>query len=105
MELSVSSELRKLNELRSTTHLLAHIPTSFFFLNQFSSFQLLLTDEYEAGNQSCQSLCKRFDVFVLELEELFVPKPLLWEWLWLLSTPVTILGKISIPIAYYLTTV
>merc|ERR1712130_435345 len=34
----------------------------------------------------------RLDVFVLELEELFVPKPLLWEWLWLLSTPVTILG-------------
>ena len=34
----------------------------------------------------------RLDVFVLELEELFVPAPLLWEWLWLLSFPVTFLG-------------
>ena len=34
----------------------------------------------------------RFDVFVLEVEELFVPKPLIWEWLWLLSLPVTIIG-------------
>merc|ERR1712168_1297848 len=32
------------------------------------------------------------DVFVLEVEELFVPKPLIWEWLWLLSIPVTIFG-------------
>jgi len=34
----------------------------------------------------------RCDVFVLEVEELFVPKPLIWEWLWLLSIPVTIFG-------------
>ena len=34
----------------------------------------------------------RLDVFVLEVEELFVPAPLLWEWLWLLSVPVTFLG-------------
>ena len=34
----------------------------------------------------------KLDVFVLEVEELFVPAPLLWEWLWLLSLPVTILG-------------
>ena len=34
----------------------------------------------------------RLDVFVLEVEELFVPKPLIWEWLWLLSIPVTIIG-------------
>ena len=34
----------------------------------------------------------RLDVFVLEGEEVFVPAPLLWEWLWLLSAPVTILG-------------
>ena len=26
------------------------------------------------------------------VEELFVPAPLLWEWLWLLSVPVTFLG-------------
>lgn len=34
----------------------------------------------------------RLDIFVLELEELFVPKPLFWEWLWLLSAPVTFFG-------------
>lgn len=34
----------------------------------------------------------KLDIFVLEVEELFVPKPLLWEWLWLLSIPVTFFG-------------
>jgi len=34
----------------------------------------------------------KLDVFVLEVEELFVPKPLIWEWLWLLSIPVTVFG-------------
>jgi len=34
----------------------------------------------------------RLDIFVLELEELFVPKPLFWEWTWLLSIPVTFFG-------------
>ena len=50
----------------------------------------------------------KLDVFVLEVEELFVPKvknfnvslfkyftffqPLIWEWLWLLSVPVTFFG-------------
>jgi len=34
----------------------------------------------------------KLDVFVLEVEELFVPKPLVWEWLWLLSVPVTLFG-------------
>lgn len=34
----------------------------------------------------------RLDIFVLEVEELFVPKPLIWEWLWLLSIPVTVFG-------------
>jgi len=34
----------------------------------------------------------KLDVFVLELEELFVPKPLFWEWIWLLSIPVTFFG-------------
>jgi len=34
----------------------------------------------------------KLDIFVLEVEELFVPKPLLWEWLWLLSVPVTFFG-------------
>jgi len=34
----------------------------------------------------------KVDVFILEVEELFVPKPLLWEWLWILSVPVTFFG-------------
>jgi len=34
----------------------------------------------------------KLDIFVLEVEELFVPKPLIWEWLWLLSVPVTFFG-------------
>ena len=37
-------------------------------------------------------LLDRLDVFVLEVEELFVPAPLVWEWLWLLSVPVTYYG-------------
>ena len=24
----------------------------------------------------------RFDIFILELQELYIPKPLLWEWIW-----------------------
>ena len=27
----------------------------------------------------------RFDVFILELQQLYIPKPLLWEWIWTLS--------------------
>lgn len=34
----------------------------------------------------------KLDIFLMELEELYIPKPLLWEWLWLGSIPVTLLG-------------
>lgn len=34
----------------------------------------------------------KIDVFILEIEELFVPKPYLWEWIWILSVPVTYFG-------------
>jgi len=34
----------------------------------------------------------RLDIFIMEIEELFVPAPYLWEWLWLLSVPVTFFG-------------
>ncbi len=34
----------------------------------------------------------RLDVFVLELEELFVPRAHLWEFLWLLSAPFCLLA-------------
>merc|ERR1712038_754447 len=32
------------------------------------------------------------DIFVLEIEELFLPKPLLWEWIWLASLGATLFG-------------
>merc|ERR1712115_590337 len=34
----------------------------------------------------------RFDVFILELEELYIPKPVLWEWIWLTSVLFTYFG-------------
>lgn len=37
----------------------------------------------------------KLDIFVLEVEELFVPKPYIWEFLWLLSIPVTFFGLSS----------
>ncbi|XP_015792929.1 protein jagunal [Tetranychus urticae] len=27
----------------------------------------------------------RFDVFILELQQLYIPKPMIWEWIWTLS--------------------
>merc|ERR1712117_769223 len=33
-----------------------------------------------------------FDVFILELEELYIPKPVLWEWIWLTSVLFTYFG-------------
>jgi len=32
------------------------------------------------------------DIFILEVEELFVPKPYLWEYVWVLSVPITFFG-------------
>lgn len=32
-----------------------------------------------------EDVLDRLDVFILELEELYIPKPLLWEWVWLAS--------------------
>jgi len=37
-------------------------------------------------------LLDKFDIFILEVEELFVPKPLFWEWMWIFSVPVTFFG-------------
>lgn len=34
----------------------------------------------------------KLDIFVLEVEELFVPKPYFWEFLWLMSVPATFFG-------------
>ncbi|CAG0891393.1 unnamed protein product [Cyprideis torosa] len=34
----------------------------------------------------------RLDIFILEIEELYIPKPLFWEYAWLVSFSVTCLG-------------
>jgi len=34
----------------------------------------------------------KLDIFILEIEELFVPRPYFWEWMWILSVPVTFFG-------------
>jgi len=41
-------------------------------------------------------LLDRLDVFILEIEELEVPKPLLWEYWWLFSMVITFIGLTSI---------
>lgn len=38
----------------------------------------------------------RLDIFILEIEELLIPKPLLWEYIWCLSLVVSFLGLSSI---------
>lgn len=32
-----------------------------------------------------EDILDRLDIFILELEELYIPKPLIWEWMWLSS--------------------
>lgn len=39
-----------------------------------------------------EDILDRMDIFILELEELYVPKPLIWEWIWICSILVAILG-------------
>merc|ERR1719342_1659418 len=36
------------------------------------------------------AILDKLDIFVMELEELFIPKPDLWEWVWLGSLLATI---------------
>lgn len=38
----------------------------------------------------------RLDIFILELEELYLPKPLLWEWLWLSSIAFALPGLTAV---------
>lgn len=38
----------------------------------------------------------RLDIFILEIEELLIPKPLLWEYIWCFSLLVSFLGLSSI---------
>ncbi|XP_022651105.1 protein jagunal-like isoform X2 [Varroa jacobsoni] len=39
-----------------------------------------------------EDILDRLDIFILSLQELYVPKPLLWEWCWLMSIPVAGVG-------------
>lgn len=39
-----------------------------------------------------EDILDRFDIFILQLEELYIPKPLPWEWLYLGSIIVTCMG-------------
>ncbi|XP_054708169.1 protein jagunal-like [Uloborus diversus] len=39
-----------------------------------------------------EDILDRLDVFILELEELYIPKPLPWEWLWTASILFAIVG-------------
>ncbi|XP_064473022.1 protein jagunal-like [Ornithodoros turicata] len=43
-----------------------------------------------------EDVLDRLDIFILELEELYLPKPLLWEWLWLSSIAFALPGLTAI---------
>ncbi|XP_050026165.1 protein jagunal [Dermacentor andersoni] len=43
-----------------------------------------------------EDVLDRLDVFILELEELYIPKPLLWEWVWLASLVFTVPGLTAV---------
>jgi hypothetical protein len=43
-----------------------------------------------------EDILDRLDIFILELEELYIPKPRLWEWIWSASVLFTWTGKKAI---------
>lgn len=43
-----------------------------------------------------EDILDRLDIFILELEELYIPKPRLWEWLWTSSLLVSFVGLSAI---------
>ncbi|CAN7983589.1 unnamed protein product [Ixodes pacificus] len=43
-----------------------------------------------------EDVLDRLDVFILELEELYIPKPLLWEWIWLSSIVLVLPGLTAV---------
>ena len=43
-----------------------------------------------------EDILDRLDIFILELQELYIPKPKLWEWVWASSVLFTFLGLSSI---------
>lgn len=54
----------------------------------FSHFVLFLV----LMSKLLEDILDRLDIFILELEELYIPKPLLWEWIWLVSLMFTFFG-------------
>ena len=43
-----------------------------------------------------EDILDRLDIFILELQELYIPKPRVWEWLWASSVLLTFIGLSSI---------
>uniref|UniRef100_V5H7U4 Uncharacterized protein n=1 Tax=Ixodes ricinus TaxID=34613 RepID=V5H7U4_IXORI len=43
-----------------------------------------------------EDVLDRLDIFILELEELYIPKPLLWEWVWLSSIVLVLPGLTAV---------
>jgi len=43
-----------------------------------------------------EDVLDRLDVFILELEELYIPKPHIWEWLWSSNVLLTFVGLTAI---------
>lgn len=39
-----------------------------------------------------EDIFDRLDIFILELEELYIPKPRIWEWMWFSSLALTWIG-------------
>lgn len=54
----------------------------------FSHFVLFLV----LSAKLLEDVLDRLDVFILELEELYIPKPMIWEWMWLSSLLFTFFG-------------
>jgi len=43
-----------------------------------------------------EDILDRLDIFILELEELYIPKPRIWEWMWSSSIIFSLVGLTSI---------
>ncbi|CAN7989173.1 unnamed protein product [Ixodes hexagonus] len=43
-----------------------------------------------------EDVLDRLDIFILELEELYIPKPLFWEWVWLSSIVLVVPGLTAV---------
>jgi hypothetical protein len=48
------------------------------------------------GAKLCDDILDRLDVFVLELQELYIPKPRLWEYVWCASLLFALVARLAI---------